>query len=387
MVTFFLSLLSILAVYSAISTLAYKAHGNDLRFLLKHTTMIILGFIAMYHIHKLPLKYFSKFSSILIFVSGALLILAMLFGQNINGADRWIAIPFTPLTFQPSDFAKICLIVYLARLLNHKKDQLGDFRAGVIPVLIPVAAICVLILPSNFSTAAMLAFVCLLMMLMAGMPFKHLGKLILIALAAIGLIIAVGEIAPSGALPRYETWKNRIKNFGDKDSDGNYQIDVAKYAIYEGGVLPKGPGTGSSRNFLPHPYSDMIYPFIIEEYGSIMGGAGLVLLYLILLFRTIRFSSKSSSNFGTLAALGLSCLLVIQALINMGVAVSILPTTGQPLPMVSMGGTSTVFTCIALGIIVAVSRSATSSADPVEEDFGANEYSVDNSAMAKTQLK
>lgn len=172
------------------------------------------------------------------------------------------------------------------------------------------------------------------------------------------MIIAIGEYAPKGTLPRYETWKNRIINRMDADAEGNYQANLAKYAIYEGGLVPKGPGTGSSRNFLPHPYSDMIYAFIIEEYGSVFGGIGLVLLYLILLFRAIRFSSKCPKSFGALAALGLSFMLVIQALINMGVAVSLFPTTGQPLPLVSMGGTSTLFTCLAIGIILSISRSA-----------------------------
>ena len=357
MVTFFLSIISILAVYSAISTLAYKAQGNSLKFLVKHTLMIGIGFFVMYRVHKIHFKYFSKFSSILIFVAGALLLWALAFGQNINGADRWIPIPFIGLTFQPSDFAKICLIVYVARLLHLYRDRLDNFKEVVVKILIPIGAICVLILPANFSTAAILAFVCVLLMYMAGVPFRHINKLILGGIGAIILIIAVGELAPPKTLPRYDTWKNRLKNFGKDDSDGNYQVDIAKYAIYEGGLVPKGPGTGSSRNFLPHPYSDMIYPFIIEEYGSIIGGCGLVLLYLILLLRTIRFAGKCPRHFGTLTALGLSMLLVIQAMINMGVAVSLLPTTGQPLPLVSMGGTSTIFTCLAIGIILSVSRS------------------------------
>lgn len=376
MVTLFLSIISLLAVYSAISTLAYKAQGNSFRFLFKHLLMIGIGFFVMYRVHKLPLKYFSKFSAVLIYVSAALLLWALVFGQNINGADRWIAIPFTGLTFQPSDFAKICLVVYVARLLNQKREMLHDFRYGVVPILIPVGIICALILPANFSTAAMLGFVCVLLMYLAGMPAKHLGKLMLAGVGLILLIIVIGELAPKGTLPRYDTWKNRLKNFGTEDSDGNYQVDIAKYAIYEGGVIPKGPGTGSSRNFLPHPYSDMIYPFIIEEYGSVIGGVGLVLLYLILLFRTIRFSGKCPKYFGSLASVGLSMLLVIQAIINMGVAVSLFPTTGQPLPLVSMGGTSTIFTCLAIGIIIAASRTvfdpeteeASTAADAAEEE-------------------
>jgi cell division protein FtsW len=357
MVTFFLSIISILAVYSAISTLAYKADGNSFGFLLKHSFMIVLGFGLMYFIHKVNYRYFSKFSQLLIWVAAGLLLITLLFGSNINSADRWIRIPIIGLTFQTSDFAKVVLMVYIARLLNQKKDLLHDFKLGVVPVLLPIGVICGLILPANFSTAAMIAMVCFIMMYIAGVPFRHLGKLMLAGVGMIAVIIALGEFAPKGTLPRYETWKNRIFNKMDEDAEGNYQADLAQYAIYEGGLMPKGPGTGSSRNFLPHPYSDMIYAFIIEEYGSLIGGTTLLLLYLILLFRTIRFSIRCPRNFGTLTALGLSLLLVIQAMINMGVAVSIFPTTGQPLPLVSMGGTSTLFTCLSIGIILSISRS------------------------------
>ncbi|MFN8700080.1 MAG: FtsW/RodA/SpoVE family cell cycle protein [Flavobacteriales bacterium] len=356
--TFFLSLISLLSVYSAISTLAYKSGGNSLGFLLKHGIMLSLGFGVMYYVHRIPVKYFSKFSQLLIWVAAALLLVTLFFGSNINSADRWIRIPVIGLTFQTSDFAKVVLMVYLARVLSLKHEVLHDFRQGVLPALLPVGVICILILPANFSTAAMIALVSVVVMFVAGVPFRHIGKLALGGIAGILMIIAIGEYAPKGTLPRYETWKNRIINRMDADAEGNYQANLAKYAIYEGGLVPKGPGTGSSRNFLPHPYSDMIYAFIIEEYGSVFGGIGLVLLYLILLFRTIRFSSKCPKSFGALAALGLSFMLVIQALINMGVAVSLFPTTGQPLPLVSMGGTSTLFTCLAIGIILSISRSA-----------------------------
>lgn len=373
MVTLFLSIISILAVYSAISTLAYKADGNSFAFLMKHTIMILLGFVLMYFVHKINYKYFSKFSKLLIWVAAALLLVTLLFGSNINSADRWIRIPILGLTFQTSDFAKVVLMVYVARLLNQKRELLHDFKQGVVPILIPIGVVCGLILPANFSTAAMIALVCFIMMYIAGVPFRHLGKLMLAGVGLVGLIIVVGEFAPKGTLPRYETWKNRIFNKMDAESEGNYQADLAKYAIYEGGLVPKGPGTGSSRNFLPHPYSDMIYAFIIEEYGSIFGGIGLVLLYLILLFRTIRFSIRCPRNFGTLAALGLSMLMVIQALINMGVAVSLFPTTGQPLPLVSMGGTSTLFTCLSLGIILSISRSHFN-----PEEFGEEAVNTDD---------
>ncbi|MBX7050515.1 MAG: FtsW/RodA/SpoVE family cell cycle protein [Flavobacteriales bacterium] len=367
MVTFFLSLISILAVYSAISTLAYKAHGNNLRFLIKHGLMIVAGFGLMYYVHRVQFKYFARLSLILIWVAAIMLVYALVFGHNLNDANRWIAIPLIGLTFQPSDFAKIVLVIYVARVLAQKRDQLHDFRNGVVPVLIPIVVICGLILPANFSTAAMLASITFLMMFLAGVPFKHMSKIFIAGFGLIVAIIVVGET--TGFPTRYKTWKNRIINAMNDDSDGNYQTKLAKYAIHEGGIIPKGPGTGSSRNFLPHPYSDMIYPFIIEEYGSVLGGITLVLLYLILLFRTIKLSVNNPKMSAQLTALGLSFMLVIQAFINMAVAVSLFPTTGQPLPMVSMGGTSTLFTCLAIGIILSICRTK----DETEEEHAASD--------------
>ena len=365
MVTFFLSLISILAVYSAISTLAYKAKGNSLFFLFKHGGMIVLGFMVMYFVHRMAFRYFSRLSKILLLVAAGLLAYALFFGQNLNDANRWISIPFTGLTFQPSDFAKIALIIYVGRTLAVNRERLDDFKEGVMPVLWPIGLICGLILPANFSTAAMLAGICFLMMFMAGVPFRHMSKLFAAGVGMILFIIVIGET--TGFPKRYATWKNRIVNSMDENSEGNYQIDLAKYAIHEGGVIPKGPGSGSSRNFLPHPYSDMIYAFIIEEYGSILGGAMVMLMYVIFLFRVIRISIRSPKYFGGLTALGLGLVISIQAFINMGVAVNLFPTTGQPLPMVSMGGTSIVFVAIMFGVILSISKMSEDEADQSDE--------------------
>lgn len=335
--------------------------------------MLGAGFGLMYFFHKRNFKYFSKASALLIYAAIGLLVLTMIFGSNINSAERWLKIPGTSLTFQTSDFAKIVLILFVARWLNLKRESLHDFKKTILPLCGYIALICGLILPSNFSTAAMLALVCFLLMFIAGVPGKHLMKLLGVGVGLILFIIAVGELAPKGTIGRYETWKNRIMNKVDADSEGNYQSNLAKYAIYEGGLIPKGPGTSTTRNFMPHPYSDMVYAFVIEEYGSILGGAGLLLLYVILFFRTVRFTSKCPKHFGRLAAIGLSLLLVIQALINMGVAVNLFPTTGQPLPLVSLGGTSTVFTCITVGIILSISRSAFNPETSVEQSDSVEE--------------
>ncbi len=387
MLTVLLSIISILAVYSSISTLAYKADGNWFKFLFKHTLMLGLGFVLMFVVHKIKFKYFSRVSQVMIWVAGGMLLFTLLFGVDINDAKRWIRIPFIGMTFQTSDFAKIVLIVYVARLLNLKRTVLHDFKSGVLPVLYPIIAICVLILPADFSTAAMLGLICFIMMFIAGVPFKHLIKIVGVAIAGIGLIYLVGKTTPE-LLPRAGTWAARIDSFFNPTEGNNYQIDLAQYAISDGGLLPHGPGTGSSRNFLPHPYSDMIFAFIVQEYGSILGAFGLIMLYIILLYRSIRISIKCPKNFGSNVVIGLSLMLTIQAFINMAVAVNLFPTTGQPLPLVSMGGTSTLFTCLALGIILAVSRSVFNPEEVKKDNkvrrgnSGANTLKEDDYAIA-----
>ena len=361
MVTLILSLCSLLAVYSAISSLAYKTDGSSLRFLFKQGTMLALGWGVMLLVHKVNFRYFSRFAQVLIWVAAALLLLTLLFGADINEAKRWLRIPFIGLTLQTSDFAKVVLVTYVARELNNRRTQLNDFKMGVLPILFPIGIICLLILPADFSTAALLGIVCIVMLFIGGVPMRHMLKIGGLGVAGLFMLYGLGKAAPE-LLPRFGTWAGRIERFAGlgnaEDGDSlEYQIELAQVAINRGGILPQGPGSGTSRNFLPHPYSDMIYAFIIEEWGAIMGGLGLVLLYLILLYRTLRTATRCPRHFGGLLAMGLGFLLVFQAMINMAVAVRLFPTTGQPLPLVSYGGTSMVFTCLAIGMILAVSRS------------------------------
>tara|TARA_B100000768_G_scaffold172381_1_gene180561 strand:- start:3499 stop:4770 length:1272 start_codon:yes stop_codon:yes gene_type:complete len=363
MVTLILSLCSLLAVYSAISSLAYKTDGSSLRFLFKQGTMLALGWGVMLLVHKVNFRYFSRFAQVLIWVAAALLLLTLLFGADINEAKRWLRIPFIGLTLQTSDFAKVVLVTYVARELNNRRTQLHDFKMGVLPILFPIGIICLLILPADFSTAALLGIVCIVMLFIGGVPMRHMLKIGGLGVAGLFMLYGLGKAAPE-LLPRFGTWAGRIERFAGlgnaEDGDSlEYQIELAQVAINRGGILPQGPGSGTSRNFLPHPYSDMIYAFIIEEWGAIMGGLGLVLLYLILLYRTLRTATRCPRHFGGLLAMGLGFLLVFQAMINMAVAVRLFPTTGQPLPLVSYGGTSMVFTCLAIGMILAVSRSVT----------------------------
>ena len=366
MVTFFLSITSLLAVYSAISSLAYKHDSGSLMYLFKQSVMLALGWGVMWSVHRVNFRYFSRASQVLIWVAAVLLLLTLVFGADINNAKRWLRIPFIGLTLQTSDFAKVVLVTYVARELTLRREQLSDFRGGVLPVMLPIGVICGLILPANFSTAALLGLVCVGMMFIAGVPGRHMARIGGFSALILMGILGVGKMVPQ-LLPRFNTWAGRIERFVGAEAAENpgvgsgleYQIELAQVAITRGGLLPTGPGTGSSRNFLPHPYSDMIYAFIIEEYGAILGGLGLVLLYLILLFRTTRTAVRCEMNFGSLLALGLGFMLVFQAMINMAVAVRLFPTTGQPLPLVSFGGTSMVFTCLAIGMILAVSRSVT----------------------------
>lgn len=356
MLCFLFGMISILAVYSSISSLAYKyAEGNTFYYLFKHGIMVLSGFAIMYGIHKVHFKYYSKLSQYAIWVAGGLLILTLLLGVNLNDASRWLKIPIINQNFQTSDFAKIVLVTYVARLLVLKADSLKSLQYGLLPILLPIVIICGLIFPANFSTAVMLFLVCMVMLFLGGIPIKHLLLVAGVAVSGLAFVIMVGSSFPD-IFPRAATWKSRLVNFDSGDSQANYQIEHAMMAIQSGGIFPDGPGTGDSRNYLPHPYSDMIYAFIIEEYGMILGGCGLLLLYLILFLRAVKIARACQRDFGTLLVLGLSFLIVCQAFTNMAVAVNLMPVTGQPLPLVSMGGTSIWFTCLAIGMILSVSR-------------------------------
>lgn len=356
MVCLLLGLTSIVAVYSSISSLAYKyTDGNTLYYLFKHGIMLITGFIIMYAVHKINYKYFSRLSQIAIWIAAVLLLMTLLLGVNMNDASRWLKIPIINQNFQTSDFAKIVLIVYVARMLSVKRELLDNFKEGFVPIMAPILLICGLILPANFSTAAMLFMVCSVLLFIGGMPLKYLMMVFSVGIAGFMLLLLIAGSYPK-LLPRAATWKSRIMSFESGDSEANYQVEHAMMAIQSGGLFPGGPGSGDSRNYLPHPYSDMIYAFIIEEYGTVIGGVGILLLYLILLYRCIKIARKCERSFGTLLVIGLSFLIGFQAFINMGVAVNLLPVTGQPLPLVSMGGTSMWFTCMALGMILSVSR-------------------------------
>jgi cell division protein FtsW len=282
----------------------------------------------------------------------------MFFGTELNSSSRWITLPGVGLTFQTSDLAKLALIMYLARQLTIKQEQIDDFKQAFIPILFPVVLTAVLIAPENLSTAAILFFTSVFVMFIGRIAIKHILLLVGVSGLVAGLFLLLLFVLPDTLLKgRTLTWKHRIENFTKPVENGeeDYQLLQAKIAIAKGGIVKLNPGGSDQRNFLPHPYSDFIYAIIIEEYGLI-GGAFLVFLYLFLLYRCIRIVIKSPKAFGALLAVGLGTALVIQAMINMAVAVNLLPVTGVTLPLVSMGGSSVIFTSIAFGIILSVSR-------------------------------
>ncbi|MBX3164188.1 MAG: FtsW/RodA/SpoVE family cell cycle protein [Bacteroidetes bacterium] len=364
-----LSLLSVLVVYSAVVTLAHKfKQGNTEYYLLKHFVIIALGFGIAYVFHKIKYTVFSKVSQIGVFFSIPLLIYTLLKGVTAGEASRWLEIPGLGLTFQSSDIAKLMLLIYVARVITLKAKELTDFKSVFKHLLLPIGIICALILPANFSTAALLFFNCILLMFMGGISSKIILKIFGIGILVAGLFFSWVWFAPD-TIPggRGTTWKARIENFSNGDSKSNYQSDQAKIAIAKG-IFGKGPGNSTQRAFLPQASSDFIYAIIIEEYG-LATGVLLLFLYMILLYRGIRILRDNDKPFGGLVAIGLSFSLVFQALVNMAVAVNLFPVTGQPLPLISMGGTSIWFTMIALGIILSVSRGVE---EKTEEQLEAN---------------
>jgi cell division protein FtsW len=334
--------------------LAYRyKNGDTASYLIKHIFIVGSGIFLMYLIHKVKYSYFSRISQIAVILAAPLLLYTLLKGVSAGEASRWLAIPGTSLTFQTSDFAKLALIAYVARMLSIKQDVIKDFKQGFLPVIIPVVIICALIFPANFSTAALLFLTCLVLMFVGRMNAKHLWLLVASGIVFVALLITIIWNFPN-AIPRGQTWKARIENFNKGDSQSNFQAEQAKIAIARGRV-PQGPGNSVSRNFLPQASSDFIFAILIEEWGLITA-IFIVFLYVVLLFRGVRIANNSERTFGSLLAIGLTFSLVFQAMINMAVAVNLFPVTGQPLPLISMGGTSIWFTSISLGIILSVSR-------------------------------
>jgi cell division protein FtsW len=382
-VVILLSIFGLMAVYSSTGTLAYRNQGGNTEFyLFKHLSFLTFGLVLMYLSHLVNFKYYSRISQILLVMSFILLPYTLFFGTEINYEKRWITLPVLGFTFQTSDLAKLALIMYVARFLSKRQDDIKDFRKSFLPVTATIAGICALIMPANLSTALVLFATCLLLMFIGRIAFKHIMLVVGSGILAATVLIVMALTLPDEALSkiaRLSTWKARVERFVDSRNGeeiderealkNDYHVVQAKIAIASGGLFGKGPGNSTQRNFVPHPYSDTVFAIIIEEYG-LVGASFLIMLYLVLLFRCVRIVIRSPRAFGALLAVGLSFSLVIQAFINMGVAVNIFPVTGLPLPLVSMGGTSLMFTSLAFGIILSVSRDIEEQENPEQQEEG-----------------
>jgi len=346
-----LSLISILVVYSSTSTLAFKRGvGVEKLLLTKHVIFVLIGIAMIYIAHLLDYRYYAGISKVLMVITIPLLIYTLIFGANVNDASRWVKIPLIGLTFQTSDLAKLALITFLARMLTRKQENIKDVKEAFIPIMGSVCVVFVLIAWANMSTALMLFGVSILLLIIGRISIK---QIMMVCAGGFVLLLFVAFLGP-----RREVYKSRIETYlhpERQNSDKTFQSDHSKIALASGGVFGKGPGNSIEKNFLPHPYSDFVFAMIIEEYGTI-GGIIVMSLYLVLLYRCIKIVTRAPKAFGALLAAGLSFSLTIQAFANMAVAVGLGPVTGVPLPLVSMGGTSLLFTSIAFGIILSVSK-------------------------------
>ena len=341
-----LGVISLFVVYSSTGALAYRNMESTEYYLLKHTLLIILSLGAMWVAHNIDYRYYSTLAKAGMVLSIPLLIYTWLAGTSLNEASRWITIPVINQVFQPSDLAKLSLIAGIAAMLAKKQQNIEDFKATLIPMLVWSGTICGLIAMADLSTAIMLFATVMLIMFIGRVPLKYLSLLVLVGVLAGSIAIAVGQ--------RGATAKSRVEAFLN-DESLPYQAEQARIAIASGGITGKGPGRSDQKDCLPHPYSDFVYAIIVEEYGMV-GGTLIIILYLGLLFRGMKAVANSERAFGGLLSAGLSFALVIQAMVNMGVVVGLGPITGLPLPFLSMGGTSLLFTGVSMGIILSVSR-------------------------------
>ena len=379
-----LTLVSLLVVYSSTGSLAFRLSKSTESYLFKQFAFIVLGLLIIYFAHRVNYTIYSRIALILFLVSIPLLLYTLMFGVELNAGSRWIKLPVINMTFQTSDMAKLALFMYLSRQLSRKQNVIKDFKKGFLPVIIPVAIICILIAPANLSTALLIGCTSIMLLFIGRVRTKHLLLTVGVALVPVLILFTIAvttydkkeqkmkDLPAVLSVGRVPTWIGRIQSFVySKKEDINekqYQVSQAKIAIASGNWIGLGPGRSKARNFLPHSYSDFIYAIILEEYGLI-GGVFIVFIYLLFLYRCIRLYRKCPYAFGAFLALALSFMLVIQAIANMGVNVNIFPNTGVTLPLISMGGSSFLFTCLSIGIILSVARN-------VEQLEGAKEEAI-----------
>lgn len=366
-----LALFSFLPVYSASSNLAYLyGDGNTFKFLVKHFAHLVLGFAILYGVHRIPYRYFRGLSIIALPIVLLLLLITLAEGATIEGANasRWIRIPFVGVSFQTSTLAAVVLLTYVARYLSKIKDKTVSFKETLLPLWLPVFLVIGLILPANFSTAAIVFSMVVVVVFLGGYPNKYLAIVLAAGLLFLTLFVVSAKAFPDMFPNRVDTWMSRLDSFfDDSDTEGDYQIQQAKIAIASGGLVGVGPGKSVQKNFLPQSSSDFIYAIIVEEWG-LVGGLFLMLMYMLLLFRLVIVAYKAQSFFGKLLVIGVGLPIVFQAFINMAVAVELFPVTGQTLPLVSSGGTSIWMTCLALGMVLSVSAHKDEVIVPADSD-------------------
>jgi cell division protein FtsW len=371
-----LSIFSFLPVFSASSNLTYVVgQGTPWSHLLKHFIVLLFGFGLMYGLHKIPYQYFKGISILALPLIILLLIYTASQGNLIAGANanRWIRIPIVGLSFQTSTLASILLLAYVAHLMSKDNPKLYRLKTSILPLWLPVFLVILLILPANLSTSALLFFMVLILVFLGGYPIRYLLGMLGMGLLMALLFVLIAKAYPDLVPNRIDTWISRIENFNSaEDNGGNYQIERAKTAIATGGLLGLGAGKSVMKNFLPQSSSDFIYAIIVEEFG-LVGGAALILLYLVVLFRIVVIAHKSDTVYGKLLVLGLGLPIIIQAFVNMAVALQVFPVTGQTLPLISSGGTAAWMTCIAFGMILSVSAGQKVESDGLEDSEDKNE--------------
>jgi cell division protein FtsW len=365
-----LAIFSFMPVYSASTNLVYVVgSGSTFGYLVKHMVLLIMGFAIIYGVHKIPYRYFSGGSVLMLPIVIVLLIYTIAQGTTIAGANasRWIRIPFVGIGFQTSTLAGLVLMVYVARYLSRNKEKEIKFKESLYQIWLPVSVVLILILPANFSTTAIIFVMILGLVFIGGYPLKYISFILGVGILALAFFVLITKAFPDAMPNRVQTWEKRIESFSSEEGKEAYQVEKAKIAIATGGLLGVGPGKSVQKNFLPQSSSDFIYAIIVEEYG-LLGAVSVVFVYFLLLFRVFVVLRKTTTIFGTLLVIGVGLPIVFQAIINMAVATNLFPVTGQTLPLISSGGTSIWMTCFALGMILSVSASKQETEEDILDD-------------------
>jgi cell division protein FtsW len=365
-----LAIFSFMPVYSASTNLVYVVGaGSTFGYLIKHMVLLIMGFAIIYGVHKIPYRYFSGGSVLMLPIVIVLLVFTLAQGTTIGGANasRWIRIPFVGIGFQTSTLAGLVLMVFVARYLARNKEKVIKFKESLLQLWLPVSLVLVLILPANFSTTAIIFTMILVVVFIGGYPLKYIGFILGAGILALSFFVLIAKAFPDAMPNRVQTWQSRIESFSSDEGKEAYQVEKAKIAIATGGSLGVGPGKSVQKNFLPQSSSDFIYAIIVEEYG-LLGAIAIVFIYFLLLFRVFVVLKKTTTIFGTLLVIGVGLPIIFQATINMAVATNLFPVTGQTLPLISSGGTSIWMTCFALGMILSVSASKQETEEDILDD-------------------